>query len=141
MSLSEQNLVDCARGDDIDGCNGGEVISAFKYIHNNNGIDDESDYPYKGVQSVCRYSAAHNVTSLKAYGVIGEGKIAQLPSYKDISLKLLNNIWKILDNLGETINWRILFTDMTQDKFDCFIIQAPPGNLPEKYNSIRSVWS
>ncbi|GIY89288.1 cathepsin K [Caerostris extrusa] len=44
VSLSEQNLVDCTKGND--GCGGGYVALAFHYIKNNKGIDTEISYPY-----------------------------------------------------------------------------------------------
>ena len=44
VSLSEQNLVDCASPT---GCSGGWMGNAFNYIRYNHGIDTEESYPYQ----------------------------------------------------------------------------------------------
>jgi len=56
VSLSEQNLVDCVK--DNAGCGGGWPDRAFRYVINNTGIDSEANYPYKGVDGKCNYTAA-----------------------------------------------------------------------------------
>lgn len=73
VAVSEQNILDCSRNDDNDGCKGGDMVPAYKYIHNNDGIDSDAAYPYKGIQNTCKYSASNNVTSVKGYGLIREG--------------------------------------------------------------------
>ncbi|KAL4227226.1 hypothetical protein ACF0H5_012671 [Mactra antiquata] len=56
LDLSEQNLLDCNRGNRGNwGCRGGWMNIAFNYLKGTSGIDDERCYPYIGRESACRY--------------------------------------------------------------------------------------
>ncbi len=46
LDLSPQNLVDCVT--ENDGCGGGYMTNAFKYVQENGGLDSEETYPYIG---------------------------------------------------------------------------------------------
>lgn len=66
-SLSEQELVDCDRVDN--GCNGGFMGDAFKFIIENRGITTESMYPYRGDDNgTCRTKNIENDRKVKITG-------------------------------------------------------------------------
>ncbi|CBK21708.2 uncharacterized protein [Blastocystis hominis] len=58
VSLSEQQLVDCARDPEYEnfGCSGGWPWSAVDYV-TKHGLCTEEDYPYKGVDAECKESS------------------------------------------------------------------------------------
>ena len=56
VSLSEQNLVDCAFNYSCEGCNGGFPDDAMRYVENNGGIDTEDSYGYIGSDGNCHYN-------------------------------------------------------------------------------------
>lgn len=65
VSLSEQNLVDCVKEDD--GCKGGLMVDAFKYIEKNKGIDTEASYPYRGKNEKCHFKESDIGATLTSY--------------------------------------------------------------------------
>lgn len=56
VSLSEQNLVDCAYSYGCDGCDGGWPEAAMRYVRDNKGIDTEESYPYNANNNLCNYT-------------------------------------------------------------------------------------
>ncbi|PNW79515.1 hypothetical protein CHLRE_08g358522v5 [Chlamydomonas reinhardtii] len=54
LSLSEQQLVDCAWDYGNDGCMGGYIEPTLAYVIDGGGIAQEADYPYLAQNSWCR---------------------------------------------------------------------------------------
>lgn len=70
MSLSEQNLVDCALPSNRKGCDGGWMVTAFDYIINSTGVDTEASYPYESqVRTVFHigFTRTLRLTFIKTY--------------------------------------------------------------------------
>lgn len=67
ISLSEQQLVDCAYLMGSAGCNGGFAASAFQYIINNGGISTEEDYPYLMQNGFCKVNQQSSGVQLSGY--------------------------------------------------------------------------
>ncbi|OAY27043.1 thiol protease aleurain-like [Manihot esculenta] len=57
ISLSEQQLVDCAGAFNNFGCHGGLPSQAFEYIKYNGGLESEEAYPYTGKDGICKFSS------------------------------------------------------------------------------------
>jgi len=67
VSLSEQQLVDCAGGVyGNNGCGGGLMDNAFTYIEHF-GLDGESGYGYRARDSSCKYNADNVVAHVSSF--------------------------------------------------------------------------
>ncbi|KAJ7970476.1 Cysteine proteinase [Quillaja saponaria] len=65
VSLSEQQLVDCDHQCDAtektacdNGCGGGLMTNAYKYLIEAGGLEEESSYPYTGKRGKCQFKQA-----------------------------------------------------------------------------------
>jgi len=73
ISLSEQNLIDCSGKYGNNGCNGGLMDNAFRYIKDNRGLDTEKTYPYEAEDDKCRYNPKNSGATDKGFVDIPSG--------------------------------------------------------------------
>lgn len=78
VSLSEQNLVDCSKEWGNNGCEGGLMDNAFKYIRDNHGIDTESSYPYTAEEHTCHFKKSAVGATDKGFVDIESGSESKL---------------------------------------------------------------
>uniref|UniRef100_A0A7N0SY76 Uncharacterized protein n=1 Tax=Kalanchoe fedtschenkoi TaxID=63787 RepID=A0A7N0SY76_KALFE len=66
VSLSEQELVDCDNYDS--GCGGGYLDTAYLWITENNGLNTEEAYPYRGEDGPCDMNtSSHAAATISGY--------------------------------------------------------------------------
>eukprot|EP01017_Pseudomicrothorax_dubius_P046025 TRINITY_DN8049_c1_g1_i2.p1 TRINITY_DN8049_c1_g1~~TRINITY_DN8049_c1_g1_i2.p1 ORF type:complete len:360 (+),score=38.28 TRINITY_DN8049_c1_g1_i2:61-1140(+) len=76
-ALSKQNLVDCSRPYGNEGCMSGITDFAYRYIVEN-GIQSESDYPYRGSEQRCKFDTTKADHTVKGYADVPENNQDQL---------------------------------------------------------------
>jgi len=79
VSLSEQDLMDCSVSLGNQGCNGGDMDSAFQYVINNKGIDTEASYPYKATgPNKCQFKPADIGATITGFHDVKSGSESDL---------------------------------------------------------------
>lgn len=78
LSFSAQNLVDCSRSLQNQGCNGGHPDETYRYIINRGGIDTEDYYPYRARDGDCKFDLNESGATLRTYVALPMGDEEQL---------------------------------------------------------------
>lgn len=87
LSLSEQQLVDCAGSSGNQGCNGGLMDDAFEWIIQNGGLGSEDSYPYTARDGSCKKVAS--VAQISGYtDVTGEKDLMSASNVAPVSIAI-----------------------------------------------------
>lgn len=66
VQFAEQQLVDCDKDQD-QGCNGGLMENAFKYIESAGGLEKSTDYKYTARDGTCKFSTTKAAVQVSSY--------------------------------------------------------------------------
>ncbi|KAL0442670.1 UNVERIFIED_CONTAM: Senescence-specific cysteine protease SAG39 [Sesamum latifolium] len=92
ISLSEQELVDCDTSGEDQGCNGGLMDDAFKFIIHNDGLTTESNYPYQGTDGTCnsqkQASSAAKITGYEDVPADDESALLKAVANQPVSVAI-----------------------------------------------------
>ncbi|XBI88102.1 hypothetical protein VPH35_026098 [Triticum aestivum] len=88
ISLSEQELVDCDVHGEDQGCEGGLMDDAFKFIIKNGGLTMESSYPYTAADDKCKAgsNSAATITSFEDVPANNEGALMKAVANQPVSV-------------------------------------------------------
>lgn len=119
-NFSEQQLVDCSKKYGNNGCNGGLMDSAFKFVKDN-GIVIESAYPYTAKDGTCK--TATGPYKISGYTDIQRGSTNDLANKlagRPISVAVDASNWSpyksgIFSNCGTSLNHGVLLVGSTAD--------------------------
>ena len=102
VSLSEQQIVDCATGSaypDCSGCNGGTMDEAFQYVINTKGLETEADYPYTAKDGKCNVDPskfAASITGFQDVQSANETALMYAVAQQPVSVAVdANNQWQL----------------------------------------------
>lgn len=73
ISLSPQNLIDCANTHGRGKCMGRSRHEAFNWIRDHGGIESDETYPYVGRGGRCKYNRKYSVATMRGYVDIPSG--------------------------------------------------------------------
>jgi len=89
VSCSEQQLVDCSKSYGNEGCNGGLMDSAFKYLIEKGGCCAEQAYPYTARDGTCKTcTPVAKITSFKDVQAKSEQALQQAIMQQPVSVAI-----------------------------------------------------
>jgi KDEL-tailed cysteine endopeptidase len=81
QNLAEQQMVDCSAAFGNNGCNGGLMDNAFKYIISVKGQEPTSTYPYTAVKGTCKFSSAKIAAHISGYADVPKNNCKTLLTF------------------------------------------------------------
>ena len=118
--FSEQQLVDCSTSYGNDGCNGGLGEQAFHYVQDN-GITEESDYPYEAVDQSCQTEGgAFKISGYVSVPHSDVDELAVAVTQQPIDIAVDAENWQlysggVFDDCGTNLDHEVLLVGYTAD--------------------------
>jgi cathepsin L len=141
VSLSEQNLVDCAYNYGCEGCDGGWPEAAMRYVIDNKGVDTEPSYPYEAVDETCEYNKNNSGALISKTVNISSGNMTALYD----AIANIGPISVAIDAAGDFQSYKSgIFesTDCSNTMLDHAVLAIGYGVSPKgkKYIIIKNSW-
>ncbi|XP_058735267.1 zingipain-1-like [Vicia villosa] len=139
VSLSEQELVDCVKGNNTAGCSGGYMEDAFEFIAEKGGIASEAYYPYKETDERCKVKKERRAAEIKGYEKVP-------PKSEKELLKAVANqpVSVYVDSGGSTFQFYSggIFTGKCRTRLDHAVVVVGYGVSEDgvKYWLVKNSW-
>ena len=130
-SLSEQNLVDCSGKYGNNGCDGGLMDNAFRYIKENGGIDTEKSYPYEGIDDSCHFERSTIGATDRGFIDIPEGDEVKMMK----AVATVGPVSVAIDASHESFQ---LYSEGVYDEADCSDQDLDHGVLVAGYGTDKN---
>merc|ERR1719169_386920 len=141
VSISEQQLVDCSKAEGNQGCQGGLMDDAFKYMEQN-GMCTEGSYPYTAKNGQCHASGCTigvpkgSVTGYKDVSHDDENALMEAVSKGPVSIAIEAD--KSVFQLYKT---GVLSSAQCGDQLDHGVLAVGYGELNgQKYWKVKNSW-
>ncbi|AYV79352.1 MAG: hypothetical protein Faunusvirus10_15 [Faunusvirus sp.] len=99
--LSEQQLVDCSGPEGNQGCDGGLMDYAFKYVIKRGGLCESAEYPYTGTDDTCNTTCTRQVTisgcTSLYVGALSEYLVQYIVNFQPVSVAVDASSWQFYD--------------------------------------------
>jgi len=134
IELSPQQIVDCDTSDQ--GCNGGDLPTAFSYVQSAGGLELDQNYPYQAADGTCQFNQSMVAASISSF--------TPLDNSAESDMVAASQQYGPLSVCVDASNWQSysggIFTECGQSIDHCVQIVGWDTDVNPPYWIVRNSW-